>query len=121
LRRLYRSYRAGDPDLTDDLFEAERRRTEALLTTAPQPPRQLLDVTAAMGLMNNMERVIATAEAYQRRAMVHQVIDRVWLSHAGIVAFKPKPAYHLFVEAVAGYLGMATSIGLEPTTFSSGG
>jgi hypothetical protein len=52
--------------------------------------------------------------------VVQQLFDRVWLERGKLTAVRPTGTYLALVEAAA-KVNTATSTGLEPATFSSGG
>ena len=87
-----------------------------------------LDMERALGLLSDMPALLDAATPAQLRTLVQQVMKVVWLDQEGITAFTPGEHYADLVEVVAtyagatdGHVGGATSTGLEPATFSSGG
>jgi hypothetical protein len=118
LRRLSVAYRMGDPELTDAIYLRERARLERIIADEPVPSAQVLDLTKAMGLLSDMPKLIEAANVPQRRALVRQVFEQVWLEKTKVTAVKPSPQFGLLLEAV---VSGTISTGLEPATFSSGG
>jgi site-specific DNA recombinase len=115
LRRLRAAYLAGDTELDDLTYTRERLRLTALLSDAPPPPVQVLDVTRALSLLSDMSRLIDTASTDERRGLVQQVVRQIWLADGAISGWTPAPNYALLVEAVAtegSAVDLATSAGL---------
>lgn len=116
LDRLRAAYLAGDEELTDAVYFAERQRLEALQQTPEPFVPQVLDLERAFGLLNNMAAAIDAMEDGERRRVIRALFVRVWLSHSdGITRFTPAPAYAVLVEATARVIeGCPT--GFEPFT-----
>lgn len=117
LRRLKTAYLAGDPDVTDTIYAAERARLEAQLVAVSPAERREFDYERAMQVLNGAAELYDTSTGPEQRALVHGIFGGIWLSRSGIVAIQPKPAYALLVEARAGFnfLENPTPIGLGST------
>lgn len=102
LERLRAVYLAGDEELSDAIYFAERRRLEALQQTPEPFVPQVLDLERAFGLLNDMAGAIETMQDGERRRVIRALFVRVWLSYSsGITRFTPAPAYAVLVEAAA--------------------
>jgi site-specific DNA recombinase len=99
------------------------QRRATLERQLPRPGAQRepgLDVEKAMQLLSDMPKLLDAVTPSQQRALLQQVVSAVWLEKYAVVAIRPTANYVLIVEAM-GKVVAATSAGLEPTTFSSGG
>lgn len=115
LRRLHRAYLAGG--LTDEEYDAERARLEALIRReAPVVPEvPTLDLGRAANLLRMAGGAYAGGAFVERRAVLTSLFDRLWLAEHQVVAMTPQPAFTLLVEVQAGWrVDSATLIGLEP-------
>jgi len=79
LRRLSVAYRMGDTELTDDIYLRERARLKRIIADEPVPTVQVLNLTKAMTLLSDMPKLAEPATVSQRRALVRQVFEQVWL------------------------------------------
>jgi DNA invertase Pin-like site-specific DNA recombinase len=112
LRRLHRAYVAGG--ISDDEYDAERARLEALTTAhAPTTPAPRYDLARAIPILRSAGSVYAAGGVVERRGLLTALFDRLWLAEHRVVAIKPQPAYDLLVELQAGCVESATLIGLE--------
>ena len=74
----------------------------------------------ATDLYSVMDALLDCATPAQRRAIMRQVIETVWIEKVAVTAIRPAATYALLVELAAGG-SLVTSAGVEPTTFSFGG
>jgi hypothetical protein len=111
LRRLSVAYRMGDPELTDAIYLRERARLERIIADEPVPMAQVLNLTKAMELLADMPKLIEAASVPQRRALVRQVFEQVWLEKTKVTAVKPSPQFGLLIEAL---VSGAISTGVDP-------
>lgn len=99
LRRLHRAYVAGGMD--DAEYDTERRRLEALLVEAPAPAAVGVDLARAAEVLRTMGALYDAASTPERRSILLGLMDALWLRGPEIVAWKPKAAYAILVEAQA--------------------
>jgi len=112
LKRLARAY--ADGGYSDEEYEAERARLEAMLAKAPPSvTRARLDLERASAVMQDAGSVYRSGGIVERRTLLVTLFDRLWLAEHQVVAIKPQPAYALLVEAQAGYVETPTLSGLE--------
>lgn len=100
LRRLRIAYRAGDPDLTDDIYLRETARLEALLADEPAPVRRAMDVEKALRLLRSVPALLAEANESKHRALVQTVFQTIWTADGVVIAIQPAPAYCLLVDVL---------------------
>lgn len=103
LVRLRSAFLAGDEDLPETVYFAEKKRLEAMLVSN-KPPESMttFGVKAAMARLNDMKRAIEEGDVSERRRYFRALFDRVWLSvSTGIDRFAPTPAYAALIEATA--------------------
>jgi hypothetical protein len=130
IRRLKLSWRAGDEDLDEQTYFSELRRLEGLLAETPTGLYRRLDLEQAMAALRDMPSMLAIANTDQQRALIQQVLRQVWVERAPkrhgtawVKAIAPTSTYEALVGAIisSSNFAVATSTGLEPATFSSGG
>lgn len=120
LDRLRAAYFAGDEAISDAFYHSETTRLKALLAETPAQRERRPNREQALAMIQTIGTVLDAASAQERRAVVQQLFDRVWLERGTITAVRPTGTYLALVEAAA-KVNVATSTGLEPATFSSGG
>ena len=122
ISRLGERYQWGDIERDDYL--RERAALHAELAAAGELPSvdtpQMLDVTRAIALLDNIGELLAAGSSEAQRTLVHQLIDRVWLHENTIAGIRPTAAFALLTHPAMAVV-CVTSTGLEPVTFSSGG
>jgi site-specific DNA recombinase len=118
LARLKSAYLAGDEELSDEVYFRERDRLSRQLGTAiAPPPRQALDVQAAITLLSDMPTLLSAANHEEQRAILQQVFSRLWVEKPGIKAIAPAGTFTMLIEAIADsavFGGCPT--GFEPAT-----
>jgi hypothetical protein len=116
--------------LDEKTYYSELARLEALLVESPPSSTKILDGTKATTLLGEMPKLLREATAEQRRVLVQLVLRQVWIecgpkpdAEIWVKAIAPTKTYEVLVGAIitSSNFAMATSAGLEPTTFSSGG
>jgi hypothetical protein len=130
IRRLKLSWRAGDEDLDEQTYFSELRRLEGTLAEEPSVSARRLDLDKAMSVLRDMPSLLEVASKDQQRALIQQVLRQVWVERAPkrhgdawVKAIAPTSTYEALVGAIvsSSNFAVATSTGLEPATFSSGG
>jgi site-specific DNA recombinase len=120
LDRLRAAYFAGDEAISQAFYRSESARLKALLAESLAQRERRLNRAQALAMMETIGTVLDAATMQERRAVVQQLFDRVWLERGKLTAVRPTGTYLALVEAAA-KVNTATSTGLEPATFSSGG
>lgn len=118
LARLKDLYQMGH--LVRAEYLEKRTQIELQLDRLPMASARMLNVERAVSLLSDLPALLDTAPPIKRRSIVRQILDRVWIEKAAVVAIKPTATFVLLVE-LAAQGSLAISAGLEPTTFSSGG
>ena len=118
LTRLKDLYQRGHSELAE--YIEKRTRIEQQIARIPAPSDRILNVEKAITLLSDLPTLLDTATLTQRRALVRQIFDMVWIEKVAVTAIKPTATFALLVE-LAAQGSLAISAGLEPTTFSSGG
>jgi DNA invertase Pin-like site-specific DNA recombinase len=124
IRRLKLSWRAGDEDLDERTYFTELKRLEALLLDAPpSPPTKTLDVGKAIAMLSSIPTLLETADRQQQQALLHQVLQKVWIDRAPkrrgdawVKAITPTEPFAEPVSAIisASKFARAISTGLQP-------
>jgi site-specific DNA recombinase len=108
LARIKDLYVLGDIARTEYLRKREQLQHQIALST-PSPIR-VLDVERAMELLGNLPALLDTATPAQQRALIRQVIPRVWIENLAITAIEPTASYAILMGV---QVSMATSAGLQ--------
>jgi hypothetical protein len=96
----------------------KREQLQRQIARSSSTPTRLFDVERAIELLSNLPALLDAATPAQQRALIRQIIARVWIEKLAVAAIEPTASYTILMEV---QVSMATSAGLEPTTFSSGG
>lgn len=113
LRRLGVSYRLGD--LKDHDYLDERARLQSLLASVPAPIQNLHQAAHALATLGNW---LNAANQNDRRTIVCQIFNRVWVEKKGIQVIEPTSLYRPLVEALAEVCGgCLTGVRLAPHTW----
>jgi site-specific DNA recombinase len=87
-------------DMSEAEYLRERSALQAQLASVPSPAPRLLDLEKAATLLSDMGALLEEATPEHRRALVHTVVDAVWMTKAGIRAIRPAPAFRVLVSVV---------------------
>ena len=120
LERLRAAYFSGDDAISEQQYKSETARIKALLADTPTLPTRCLNTAKALAMLQTLGTVLDAGSAAERRAVVMQLFDQVWLERQTITAIRPSGTYGALVQ-MAAKVHRLTSTGLEPVTFSSGG
>lgn len=113
LDRLKADWRAGDPDLTEETYRAERRKLEGLLSDDVPGYQVEFNVPKALQLLRDAPTLLAGASVTVQRGILQQLMEVIWLEKEKVTAIKPSPLLLPLLVAVD-RLGM-TSTGIEPS------
>jgi hypothetical protein len=112
LDRLRAAYFAGDEAISDGFYRSESARLKALLAESPAQRERRLNREQALAMMETIGTVLEPAMAQERRAVVQQLFDRVWLERGRVTAVRPTGTYLGLVETAA-KVNRVTSTGDE--------
>ncbi len=114
LERLKADWRAGDrDDLDDATYRSERRRLEHVLMDVAPASQVEFDVPRALALLRDAPALLAASAMEQRRGILQQVMEVVWLEKEQVTAVRPSPVL-LPLLVAADHLSV-TSTGIEPS------
>ncbi|MBK9712892.1 MAG: hypothetical protein IPO81_16495 [Kouleothrix sp.] len=97
LSRMKHLYELGDYSESEYLQRrVEIQRQIGQLTPAPS---RVLDLDRAAKVLDNMGALLDAVEPDQRRALVQQVMNRIWITKGAVTAVRPAPSYMSLIEA----------------------
>jgi hypothetical protein len=77
LNRLRDIYQLGHIERSE--YIEKRSQLEQQLARIPAPSARLLNVERAVTMLSDLATLLDTATPAQRRALVHQILDTIWI------------------------------------------
>ena len=90
------------------------RAPKALRAESPAQQERRLDRAQALAMTETIGTVLDTATTQERRAVVQQLFDRVWLERGKLTAVRPTGTYLALCGGGGKWVLLATSTGLKP-------
>jgi len=82
----------------------KRGQLERQIAHLPAPSMLTFNIERAVTLLGDMSALLESASLAQRRAIIRQVLEMIWLQKFAVTAIKPAANFALLVElAATGY------------------
>jgi site-specific DNA recombinase len=94
LKRLARAY--GDGAYTEDEYIEKRN---VLLDQVPAQDMTALDLSAGVALLHDLPALLAESTPAERRAIISQLVDQVYVRRHDVLALRPTAAATLFFQS----------------------
>jgi site-specific DNA recombinase len=103
LSRLKDLYQLGHLERHEYL--QKRAKLERKLAQAAPLPTRSIDIEPAMNFLGDLPMLLDAAVNAQRRALIRQLVQKIWIEKNAVTAIKPAANFLLLVQALAGING----------------